>query len=398
VASDPSDLGRILLAAGGFFATRGVYGLAWIDAGLVVRGRYGSKADFIALDRPITDSVFPFIGSEEFIAGLQRDPSQSLELPGVVIVTGADTQDRYNLSLFWSAEQHCYFLLIARASLDATLEIELLRHVRARLMAEAETKTKADELARANRDLEDFAAIVSHDLKAPMRALHFMTDEVEAALDGARYTEAMTQIEWIRTQSRRMSSMLTVLLDYSTIGRKSRAIELTDTGELAHAVAGSLKGRGFKIDIEGVWPVIDTLKAPLDLVIRNLIDNAIKHHDGVQGHVRVTCQPTDQSLVIEVADDGPGVPPEHAQAIFLPFRTLSNGERDTAAGIGMGLSLVLRTTEGVGGVVRLKPSAGGQRGAVFEVVWPKTIVAQPDTLKPGAPNAPDSIGRSAEKA
>ncbi|MFX8786130.1 hypothetical protein ABTM90_20120, partial [Acinetobacter baumannii] len=77
---------------------------------------------------------------------MQRDPSRSLDVPGVVIHRSADTQERYNMSVFWAPEQNCYLLLVARASLNAAVEVELLRHVRARLMAEAEIKLKSEEL------------------------------------------------------------------------------------------------------------------------------------------------------------------------------------------------------------------------------------------------------------
>jgi signal transduction histidine kinase len=365
-----------LLQAADFFAKREVYGLVWMDADLIVRGRYGAKAAFITVGTPITDSVFPFIGSEDFIVGLQSDPTQSLELPGVVIVISADTQDRYNLSLFWSPEQHRYLMLIARASLDATLEVELLRHVRARLMAEAEIKAKSDELARANRDLEDFAAIVSHDLKAPMRALQYMTDEIDSALSGSRLTEAKTQISWVRGQTRRMASMLTSLLDYSTIGRKARALEMINTKAVAEGIALSLgHSSPYRVSISGEWPVIQTLRAPLDLVLRNLVDNAIKHHDRPSGSIVMGCAARGEALILTVCDDGAGIAEEHALAIFKPFRTLVVGDAAASAGIGMGLALVERTVESVGGSIRLVPRTDGgghaqQRGATFEVMWP----------------------------
>jgi signal transduction histidine kinase len=373
VAADPTA--SDLVAAARFFAGRDVFGLVWIDAGLIVRNRYGNKADFIAPGRPITDSVIPLIGMEEFILSLQHEPAQSLELPGVVIVTGADTQQRYNLTLYWSAEQSSYLLLIARASIDASLEIELLRHVRARLMAEAEIKAKSEELARANRDLEDFAAIISHDLKAPMRALQYRTDDVEAALAGARLEDVRADVGWIRSQARRMSSMLTSLLEYSSVGRKSQAIETVDTGALARAIVSSLPhGRGgIAITIEGEWPVIETLKAPLDLVLRNLTDNAIKHHDRPAGNVWLSCRDGGQALLIRVRDDGPGIAPEHAQAVFLAFRTLKTGDDSSEAGIGMGLAHVERTVESVGGSITLLPGEAGARGAAFEVAWPKKL-------------------------
>ena len=381
MASNPSPTGidpHALAAVGRFMAQRRVYGIVWINPDLIVTAKFGEKADFIAVGQPITDSVIPFIGSEDTIAALRADPTQSFELPGVVIVTSAESQERYNLSLFWSIDDACYLLLVARASMDAALEIELLRHVRARLMAEAEIKAKSNELARANKDLEDFAAIISHDLKAPMRALKYTADDVGETLkrytDDAGLDAVATSVAWIGSQSRRMSSMLSSLLDYSTIGRKHRAVEKVDTRELVVAIVNSLpRPPTFTIGVSGTWPVIQTLKAPLDLVIRNLVDNALKHHDSGVGRVEVSCAATDDALHITVADDGPGIDPDHAQAVFLPFRTLATGDTAPAAGIGMGLALVERTVSSVGGSITLTPRTADVRGASLVVVWPRVL-------------------------
>jgi len=366
-----------LIAAGKFFAARGVYGLAWMDADLTVLATYGEKAAFIVRGRPVTDSVFALIGAEAFIAGLREDPAQALELPGVVLVTGPDTQERYNLSLFWSAAAGRYLLLVARASIDATLEIELLRHVRARLMAEAEIRAKSEALARANRDLENFAAIISHDLKAPMRALRYMTEDVETSLAAGRVEEVRTQVAWMRSQSQRMSSMLSGLLDYSSIGRKVEAIETVDTRALVTAIVASLpRPQGFTVSIAGAWPIVDTLRVPLDLVLRNLLDNAIKHHDRPDGVVRIVAHETETHLVFVVEDDGAGIAVEHAETIFLPFRTLAAGDSATDS-VGLGLALVRRTVESVGGSIRLAGSGGSSRGCVFEVTWPRQLATGP---------------------
>lgn len=364
-----------LFAAAHFFADRGVFGLVWIDRELIVRRCFGAKAGFVTLGAPITETVIAFIGSEDYILSFQNDPSLSLELPGIVIVTSPETQDRFNLSLFYDPEQECYFLLIARATLEATLELELVRHVRARLIAEADTNQKARELLRANRDLEQFAAIISHDLKAPMRALQYLTEDVEEAANRGDPKEIRERLALVTTQARRMSSMLSGLLDYSSVGRKAIALEEVDTFAIAKSIAASIPhGTGITVSVNGEWPVFTNLKAPLDLVIRNLVDNAVKHHDREHGRVEITCGDTPSDLVITVADDGPGIPPEHRAVVFLPFRTLAAADRPSS-GIGLGLALVQRTVESVGGRISLIPADAGARGTTFEVRWPKALAA-----------------------
>lgn len=361
-----------LSSAARFFAVRGVFGLAWIDRDLIVRRTLGHLADFVTVGRPVTDTVLAFVGSEDYLASFCSDPSLSLELPGVTIVTAPESKERVNLSLFFDPEQGCYFLLVMRATLDSTLELELVRHVRARLIAEADTSLKARELLRANRDLEQFAAIVSHDLKAPMRALQFLTENLEASVEKGSAEDFKQRLDQVKAQAQRMSSMLSGLLEYSSVGRKAMAVEDVDTRTLAEAIAFSIPfGTGIATSVTGDWPVISTLAAPLDLVLRNLVDNAVKHHDRETGRVELACSISGPELVITVADDGPGVPPEYRDAVFLPFRTLT-APGEAQKGLGLGLALVQRTVESVGGRILLRPNVE-RRGTTFEVRWPRQL-------------------------
>ncbi len=372
---------QALPAAARFFADRGVFGLVWIDDQLIVRWTYGHLAAFIGVGRPLAETVLAFVGSEDEILGFKADPSQSLELPGVAIVMAPDARDRVNLSLFYDPKQGCYMLLVACATLDATLEFEVVRHVRARLIAEADTSLKARELLRANRDLEQFAAIVSHDLKAPMRALQYLTEDMEAAASRGDPSQLRAQLAQVKSHANRMSSMLSGLLEYSSVGRKAMAVETVDTRTLAEVIAFSIPfGTGITTTVTGDWPQIETLRAPLDLVLRNLVDNAVKHHDRDAGRVELACTSDGQELTIRVIDDGPGIAPEHRAAVFLPFRTLADPGRPTAYlspnhsfGIGLGLALVQRTVESIGGQIVLLPNASGSRGTTFEVRWPREL-------------------------
>lgn len=378
--------GAQLLSAVGILADRGVMGLVVLDGDLVVTARHGSQVESVEVGAPITDSLIPLIGSEDYILGFKDDPALSLELPGVVIIKGPDSSERFNLSLFYDADGERYLLFVARSTLDSTLEVELVRHVRARLIAEADTNLKARELVRANRDLEQFAAIVSHDLKAPMRALQYLMEDAEAAAAAGDHAATLAQLALVKQQAKRMSGMLSGLLDYSSVGRKATALELVDTRQIAQSIAQSIgHGTGIAVTVAGDWPVVTNLAAPFDLVIRNLVDNAVKHHDRDRGSVVISCAEEGEDLVVSVSDDGPGIAVEHRAAIFLPFRTLTPGDghgRDgtsgagRGAGLGLGLALVQRTLDSVGGRISLTPPSADGRGTTFEVRWPKVIATQ----------------------
>jgi signal transduction histidine kinase len=118
-----------------------------------------------------------------------------------------------------------------------------------------------------------------------------------------------------------------------------------------------------------VWPTLETLRAPLDLVLRNLIDNAVKHHDREDGLVRVAGSEGASDFEISISDDGPGIATKHCEAILLPFRKLA----EHTDGQGMGLAVVSRTLELLGGRLAVLSCPHGGRGATFRVTWPKTI-------------------------
>ena len=224
-------------------------------------------------------------------------------------------------------------------------------------------------MTRANRDLAEFAYVLSHDLKAPLRALRYHAEDLRRLLPEGRKDEADALAERIISQSRRMSRMMTDLLSYSRIGRESDARELVDTRALVAEIAGSMPRRGdIAINIAGDWPTIETDAAPLDLVLRNLIGNAIAHHDRQAGSVVVASCVEHGRLRITVADDGPGIPLEWQEAIFQPFKTIREPTED--GGSGIGLALVRRTIEAVGAQLSLISDPLRERGTRFVVSWP----------------------------
>ncbi len=272
---------------------------------------------------------------------------------------------------FYAVDQY-YVLVISHASGGSNLEIELSRQIRARLMAEATVAAKSQELLLANAELrianaklEQFASIVTHDLKAPMRALCHMTDELGAAVSSGNEEKARRELDELRHQGLRLSSMLSALLRYSSAGPRELAIEPVDTAVLVAEIVRSLPDRQMAIEVRGNWPRLETFAAPLDLVLRNLIDNAIKHHDRDGGSVIITCTDHPSALELAVTDDGPGIAPEHHDSIFLPFRSISGTSE------GMGLAIVQKMVAAAGGAIHIRSNTDQSRGVTFVVHWPK---------------------------
>lgn len=363
-----------LVAAARLLAERGVYGLVWFDDNLCVTARFGRLAEFIEVDDALLDVCLPLFGLDEDIRALKHAPGRVLDLPAVMMVSAKEAMPRVNLTVFWHEEGRHFIMLIARATSRSDVDNELSKQMRARLIAEAEAAEKSRELARANveleranRDLEDFAAIISHDLKSPLRALRYTAEDMTRLLDAGDIAAARSRLDEIGQRTRRMSDMMSSLLDYASVGRKSEIAEPVETRAVAEAVARSLKPpEGFEIAITGTWPTIHTVTAALDLVLRNLVQNAIVHHDRDSGRIVLEAREQRNNLLICVVDDGPGIDPAHHKTILLPFRKLST----KAGSTGMGLAFVNRTVETMGGNLTIQSDPATARGTTFRLVWP----------------------------
>ena len=361
-----------IVTAGGLLAERGSFGILWLDADLNVVERYGRLVDFVPPNRPVAEALLPLIGLDEQIKAVADGERGVLEMPGVSIRAPGAPQHRLNITVLWAAAEQRFLVLVARASSESDIEMHLAQQMRARLMAEADATALARQLARANRDLEEFASIISHDLRAPMRAMRYLTEDAETALASGEVALAQARLSRVREQSLRLTTMLAALFDYSRAGYKQDVVARVELKVLVDAIVRSLSRReGLRIDIEGDWPAIETLAAPLDLVVRNLIDNAIKHHDRTEMRIIVSCREQADAMEITITDDGPGIDPRHHAAILLPFRRLS-GDHDPASS-GMGLALVKRTIEAVGGRLQIESDPAVRRGAAFQVIWPRAI-------------------------
>ena len=339
---------RAIVEVGELISNFGFFGAIWLDCQLNVVDTFGRLVDFVVKGRALSDSIVPVIGLEDEILALEQQPGRVLELPAVGFATEKQDNRKLNFTFFWNSVRNQPMAIAYRSTSQTELEFELSKQIRARLMAEAEVMETSKALARANADLETFAAIVSHDLKAPLRHMRYMADSL-----AVRTTEGeiSATLAGIKAQAERMSSMLTSLLAYSSIGRKYEALEALDTRRMISDIVSSLDQPGIKIAITGDWPVISTLKAPLELVLRNLIANALQHHDLPDGQVTVSCTDTASGLAITIADDGPGIDVKHHEAIFLPFRTLA--PEGSASSTGMGLAMVRKTVEGAGGSIAI---------------------------------------------
>ncbi|TXN04905.1 PAS domain S-box protein [Methylobacterium sp. WL64] len=228
----------------------------------------------------------------------------------------------------------------------------------------------AVDLRRTNEELEQFAYVASHDLKAPLRGIENLVGWIEEDLEGSLTGDVQTNMDLLKSRVQRLESLLDDLLAYSRAGRADVAFAQVDTKALVDELAVLVSPPdGFEIVAADDLPTVKAAKAPLTQAFQNLIGNAIKHHDRPgEGHVRVDAQPSADMVEFVVTDDGAGIPEQFRERVFGMFQTLR--PRDEVEGSGMGLAIVRKLVERQGGKVWLTEGREG-RGLSVHFTWPQ---------------------------
>ncbi|MEO1621293.1 MAG: PAS domain S-box protein [Cyanobacteria bacterium J06632_3] len=223
-------------------------------------------------------------------------------------------------------------------------------------------------LEQRNQELDQFAYVTSHDLKAPLRAIANLATWIEEDIGADLPPENAEQFELLKSRVHRMEGLINGLLEYSRIGRTHQSHERVDVAEmLSELIDSSAPPSEFEVIVGPDMPVFQAKRVPLAQVFSNLISNAIKHHDRPDG--RITISVSDQGKYYEfcVADDGPGIDPLYHNRIFAIFQTLK--ARDELESTGIGLSLVQKAVVAEGGQIALESQVG--EGSLFRFTWPK---------------------------
>lgn len=236
--------------------------------------------------------------------------------------------------------------------------------------AEVERERLIRELEISNHELDNFAYIASHDLKAPLRVIDNTSKWIEEDLEQHLNDDTRESMVLLRNRVARMEKLLDDLLEYSRIGKSfdAKYQEQLSAYELIENIKDLLPAIDrFDVKVDDDLQNVIIHKMPLQQILLNLISNAVKHHDKNYGIIEIDVKDDGDNYIFVVKDDGPGIEEQFHEKIFKMFQSLQ--PRDKVEGSGMGLAMVKKNVELFGGKITVKSELG--KGSEFHVVWPK---------------------------
>ncbi|MEO6954213.1 MAG: ATP-binding protein [Polyangia bacterium] len=227
-------------------------------------------------------------------------------------------------------------------------------------------------LQRTNEELDQFAYATSHDLKAPLRGIMNLATFIEEDLGADVAPSISDNLKLLRGRAVRLEALIEGILAYSRAGRIRSHVERVDTAQLARDVVDLIAApSGCAITIAQSLPTLLTERVPLQQVLMNLVQNAIKHGcPDAKGSIEIGYEKLAGRPTFYIKDAGPGIAPHHHEKVFGIFQTLA--PRDKVEGTGIGLAVVKKLVESRGGKVEVHSTTG--QGARFGFVWPAEVV------------------------
>ena len=240
--------------------------------------------------------------------------------------------------------------------LEANLILE--KKVKSRTV---DLEERALELEAKNKDLEQFAYVVSHDLKRPLRNIYTLSQWLVDDHKDALNDDVHNNIKLIKEQATQMDLLIEGILNYSLPSEKEQKNSEVDLDVLIKKLIDLNTSKSCKINLLNKLPVIAFDEAQILQVFQNLVQNAIKHNNKEQVLIEIDCVEQEQHYVFSIKDNGPGIEEKYHKKIFQLFQTLKlDSEIDS---IGIGLAMVKKIIDKNGGEVWLESTVN--KGTIF---------------------------------
>jgi light-regulated signal transduction histidine kinase (bacteriophytochrome) len=257
--------------------------------------------------------------------------------------------------------------LVKGRFLSATLLERSIIHAIERKHSENRQLQLVGELAAVNQELKEFAYIISHDLKAPLRGISSLADWLRSDYGDRLDDEGRDMLQLMSGRVRRMSDLIDGVLQYSRVGRVREDKSLIDLQVLVRNTIDAIAPpSGIKIEIDTNLPTLLAEKHRMHQVFQNLLSNAVKYMGKLEGEIHVGCIEANGFWQFYVRDTGIGIEPRHFDKVFQIFQTLV--PRDQSESTGVGLAIVKKIVEIYGGQTWLSSEVGN--GSTFYFTMP----------------------------
>jgi PAS domain S-box-containing protein len=238
--------------------------------------------------------------------------------------------------------------------------------ISARIQIEEKQAEVLMELKKSNQELNDFAYIISHDLKAPLRAIGSLTNWLSQDYREKLDDQGRQLIDLLNQRTIRMHNLIEGVLNYSRISHIHHNVVQQDANEIVNEVVADLNlATNIQVKIGSILPAVWFEETKLRQVFQNLIGNAAKYMNKEQGLIEVLCKEDGNFWWFEIKDNGPGIDESHYQRIFKIFQTLQ--PKDTFESTGIGLSIVKKIVEMGGGSIHLTSKMGEGTSFFFSI-------------------------------
>jgi len=254
--------------------------------------------------------------------------------------------------------------------------VVILRDISERKQAEEQKAILMADLESANEELKSFAYVVSHDLKAPLRAIGALADWLSTDYLDKFDDEGREHMRLLVSRVHRMGNLIDGILQYSRVGRVREApVEVKVDEVLRDVIDFIAPSPNVTITVENTLPSIVIEPTRIQQIFQNLLSNAIKYMDKPQCEIRIGCIAEGEHWRFSVSDNGPGIESRHFEKIFQLFQTLA--PRDRVESTGVGLTLVKKIVEMYGGNIWVESTPG--EGTTFFFTLPKTVAVANST-------------------
>ncbi len=244
----------------------------------------------------------------------------------------------------------------------------LEQEIAERLEAEKKQTELIEKVDNINRELKDFASIVSHDLKAPLRGIKSLATWILDDCSDKLGEQGKEQIHLLLGRVERMYNLIDGVLQYSIVGRtEEQPTQVRLDKFVPEIIDMVVPPKHIKVTIENNMPVIAGEETQIMQLFQNLLSNAIKYNDKPKGWIKVGCVEEDGWWKFSVSDNGPGIEERHFERIFKMFQALAVTEE--FEGTGVGLTVAKKIVELHGGKIWVESKVG--EGSTFFFTWPK---------------------------